>query len=138
VLPEDFTHFTSQKIRFPASLSDDVPYRLDAQLSKASFVRTARTFRPDLPLYREASKLLHLASVWTFQQHVQMTLSVRQASGFPSKTQLWKDCCNRSDDVDSRPNVLIHKASIAFKIQTSRRQSTWSGRASIRYRNCVH
>jgi len=39
--------------------------------------------------------------------------------GFPSKTQIWEDHWNRLDDVDSRPNALIHKASIAFKIQTS-------------------
>jgi hypothetical protein len=34
---------------------------------------------------------------------------------FPSKTQLWEDRCNRPDDVDSRPDALILKASIAFK-----------------------
>jgi len=50
-----------------------------------------------------------------FQQHVWTTLSARQASGFLSKTQLWDDCCNRLEDVDSRLDVLIHKASIAFK-----------------------
>jgi hypothetical protein len=77
-------------------------------------------------------ELLQLASVWTFQQHVQMTLSVRPAMGFPSKTQLWEDCCNRPDDVDSRPNALIHEVSIAFKIQMSGRQSSWSRRTSIR------
>jgi hypothetical protein len=32
-----------------------VTYRLDAQLSKASSIRTTRTFLPDLPLCREAS-----------------------------------------------------------------------------------
>jgi hypothetical protein len=32
-----------------------VIYRLDAQLSKASFVRTTRTFCPNFPLCREAS-----------------------------------------------------------------------------------
>jgi hypothetical protein len=32
-----------------------VIYRPDAQLSKASSVRTTRTFRPDLPLFLEAS-----------------------------------------------------------------------------------
>jgi hypothetical protein len=95
-------------------------------------------FPPDLPLCREASKLLQLASVRTFQQHVRKTLSVRQASGFLSKTQLWEDHCNRPDDVDSRQDALIHKASIAFKIQTSGRQSAWSGRASIKYGNCMH
>jgi hypothetical protein len=42
------------------------------------------------------------------------------------------------DDVDSCPDALIHKASIAFKIQTFWRQSAWSGRVCIRYGNCVH
>jgi hypothetical protein len=63
-------------------------------------------------------ELLQLASVRMFQQHVRTTLSVRQASGFLSKTQLWKVCCSCPKDVDSRPDALIHKASIAFKIQT--------------------
>jgi hypothetical protein len=83
-------------------------------------------------------KLLQLAFIGTFQQHVGTTLSVRPATRFPSKTQIWEDLCNRPDDVDFRLDVLIHKASIAFKIQTSGRQSSRSGRASIIYGNCVH
>jgi hypothetical protein len=55
VLPKDPAQFTSYKNRFPASRLDDVIYCLDAQLSKASSVQTTRTFRPDLPLCREAS-----------------------------------------------------------------------------------
>jgi hypothetical protein len=51
--------------------------------------------------------------------------------GFLSKTQIWEIRCNGPDDVESCPDGLIHKASIAFKIQTS-------GRACIRYGNCVH
>jgi hypothetical protein len=47
------------------------------------------------------------------------------------------DQFNRLDDVDSCLDALIHMASIAFKIQTSRRQSSWSRRACIRYENCV-
>jgi hypothetical protein len=84
----------------------------------------------DLPSERPPSSVLRSfelfqsTSVWTFQQHVQTILSVRPAMGFPSKTQIWEVCCNR-------PDALIHKASIAFKIQTS-------GRACIRYGNCVH
>jgi hypothetical protein len=70
--------------------------------------------------------------------HVRTTLSVWQASGFLSKTQLWEDCCNHPDDVDSHPDALIHKASMAFKIQTFERQSAWSGCACIRYGNCMH
>jgi hypothetical protein len=83
-------------------------------------------------------ELLQLVFVRTFQQHVWTTLSVRQASGFLSKTQLWEDCCNRLDDVDSRLDALIHKASIAFKIQMSGCQSAWSGLTCIRYGNCLH
>jgi len=83
-------------------------------------------------------ELLQLASVRTFQQHVRTTLSVRPATGFLSKIQIWEDRCNRPDDVDSCPDALIHKESIAFKIKTSGRQFSWSGRVSIRYGNCVH
>jgi hypothetical protein len=83
-------------------------------------------------------ELLQLASVRTFQLHVRTTLNVRQIMRFLSKTQIWEDRCNRLDDVDSRPDALIHKASIAFQIQTFERQSSWSGRASYLYGNCVH
>jgi hypothetical protein len=78
-------------------------------------------------------ELLQLASVWTFQQLVRTTLSGRPAMGFSSKTQIWEDRCNRPDDVDSRPDALIHNASCAFKIQTSRQQPSWSGRARYLY-----
>jgi hypothetical protein len=60
-------------------------------------------------------ELLQLASVWTFQHHIQTTLSVRPAMGYLSKTQIWEDRCNYPNDVDSRPNMLIHKASRAIK-----------------------
>jgi hypothetical protein len=80
-------------------------------------------------------ELLYLASVRTFQQHVRTTLSVRQASGFLSKTQLWEVHCNHPNDMDSHPDALIHKASISFKIQTSGRQSSWSKPAKPWYGN---
>lgn len=83
-------------------------------------------------------KLLQHASVQTFQQHVWTTLSVRQASRFLSKTQLWEDRCNRPDNVDSHLDELIHKASIVIQIQMSGRRSSWSGCSCIRYGNCVH
>jgi len=84
-----------------------------------------RTFRPDLSLCREVLNCSNL-------QHVRTTLSVRQALGFLSKAQLLEDRCNHPDDVDFRPNALIHKASIAIQIQTSGRRSSWSGRACIK------
>jgi hypothetical protein len=83
-------------------------------------------------------KLFQLAFVRTSQQHVWMPLSVRLAMGFLSKTQIWEDSCNHSDDVDSCPDALIHKASRAFKIKTSGCQSSWSGCLSFIYENCVH
>jgi len=83
-------------------------------------------------------KLFQLASFQTFQQHVQTPLSVRPAMDFLSKTQIWEDICNRPGDVDSRPDMLIHKASSAFKIKTSRLQSSWSGHACYTYGNCLH
>jgi len=83
-------------------------------------------------------ELLQLASVQTFQQQVWTTLNVRPTMGFPSKTQIWEDCCNYPDNVDSRPESLIHKTSHAFKIQRSGSYPSWSGRASYLYGNCVH
>jgi hypothetical protein len=83
-------------------------------------------------------ELLQLASVWTFQQQVRMLFSFRSTMGFLFKIQIWEDNCNRPNDVDSRPDALIHKASHAFKIQTSGRWSSWSGRLSFIYGNCVH
>jgi hypothetical protein len=67
-----------------------------------------------------------------------MTLSVRLSFRISFQTQILEDYCNRSNDVVSRPNALIHKASIAIQIQPSGLQSAWSGRACIRYGNCVH
>jgi hypothetical protein len=94
---------------------------------------------PSGPSFMSRSfELFQLASVRTFQQHVRTTPSVQPAMRFLSKTQIWKDRCNRPDDVDSRPDALIHKASCAFKIQTTGRQHSWSGRASYIHGNCVH
>jgi hypothetical protein len=78
---------------------------------QASSVRTTRTFCPDLPLCQEASNCSSLHPSGRF----------RSAMGFLSKAQIWEDSRNCPDDVDSRLDALIHKASRAFKIQTSGR-----------------
>jgi hypothetical protein len=83
-------------------------------------------------------ELLQLASVRTFQQPVRTTLSVRSSFRISLQTQRWEDCCNRPDNVDSRLDALIYKASITIQIQPSGRQSSWSGREKIKYGNCVH
>jgi len=58
--------------------------------------------------------------------------------GFLSNTQIWEDSCNHLDDVDSRSDALIHKASRAFKIKTFGLQSSWSGRVCYTYGKCMH
>jgi hypothetical protein len=83
-------------------------------------------------------ELLQLASDRTFQQHVWTTLSVRLTTRFLSKTKIWEDRYNRLDVVDFRSDEFINKASIAFTIQTSGHQYSWSGRVSIIYESCVH
>jgi hypothetical protein len=155
VFPEDSAQFASQKIRFPASRPDDVSSRSNAQLSNASAIRTTcQTVRTPIRLKHHpfgrhgfpsgpssvsrSFELLQLASVRTIQQPVRMILSVRSSFKISFQTQIWEDCCNCLDDVDSRPDALIHKASIAIQIQTSGRQSSWSEQVCIRYGNCLH
>jgi hypothetical protein len=140
-VPEDFAQFASQKIRFPAS-------RPDAQLSNTSTVRTHIRlkhhpsgrcgFLSGPSSVSRSFELLQLANVQTIQQPVWTTLSVRSSFRISFQTQIWEDCCNRPDDVDSLPDEIIHKASIVIQIQTFGRQSACSGRACIRYENCVH
>jgi len=62
---------------------------------------------------------------------VRMAFSVRQAKGFLSKTQIWEDGYNCSDDVCSPPDDILDKASRAYKVQPSGHQSPWSGRSSL-------
>jgi hypothetical protein len=82
--------------------------------------------------------------LWSFQgslfqfpvsrpDDVQWSISFR----FSFQVQIREDWCNRPDDVDSRPEALIHKARIAIQIQPSGRQLAWSGHAFNRYGNCV-
>jgi len=125
VLPEDSAQFTSQKNRIPCSRPKDVIYHLDAHLSKASSVRTTRTFRLNLPLCPDVSRA-----------HPEDTqCSTSYGISFQNKNM------GRSLQSSGRcglPSGRAHMASIAFKIQTFGRYCSWSGRVSIRYGNCVH
>jgi hypothetical protein len=105
-------------------------YRPDAHQTKAS--PSGRCgFPPGPSSVSRSFKLLQLL-------YVRTTLSVQSSFRISFQTQIWEDYCNRLDDVDSRPDALIHKASIAIQIQTSKRQLAGSERACIRYGNCVH
>jgi hypothetical protein len=150
---EDSALFSSQRFRFLASRPDDVSSRPDAQL----FIVPSRpddvTFRPDV-LQTKASSvrtmcfyvrtllcieklLFQLASVRTFQQLVKTTLSVRSSFRFSFQKQIWEDCCNCPNDVDSRPDALLLKVSLQFKLNHPDVGLPWSGRAYDRYGNYV-
>jgi len=138
VLQEDFVRFSRQFISVPWQRSGR-RHILSGRPTVQSIIRSDDENFPSGPSTVSRSfELLQLASVRTFQQYVRTTLNVRPAMRFLSKTQIWEDRCNRPDDVDSCPDAIIHMASIAFKIHMSGRQSSWSGRASYLYGNCVH
>jgi hypothetical protein len=82
-------------------------------------------------------ELFQLASVRTFQQPVRTTLNVRPSFRFSFQNQIWEDCCNRPDEVDSHPDALLLKASLRFKFNRPDANLPWSGRAYDRYGNCV-
>jgi len=89
-------------------------------------------------------ELLQLAYVQTFQQPVWTTLNVRSSFKISFQTQIWEDCCNRPDDVDSRLDALLLKASSQFKFnrpdaiyhgldaQSLYKEITCSGRGNVR------
>jgi hypothetical protein len=64
-------------------------------------------------------------------------LSVFDQASDSFQVQIWEDCCNRPNDVDSRPDALFYKARIAIQIQPSGSLLAWSGRAFNIYGNCV-
>jgi hypothetical protein len=64
-------------------------------------------------------------------------LSVLDQVSDSFQIQIKEDWFNSSDDVESRPDALLHKVRITIQIQPSERLSAWSGRASNRYGNCV-
>jgi hypothetical protein len=75
---------------------------------------------------REASNCSSLNMSGCFSSTSRRLSIFDKLQGFFPKNMLWKDRCNRPENVDSRPDMLIHKASIAFKVQMSGRQSAWS------------
>jgi hypothetical protein len=55
--------------------------------------------------------LFQLASVQMTQQPVRMTLSDRSSFIFSFQKKIWEDCYNHFDNVGSRPDALLLKAS---------------------------
>jgi hypothetical protein len=137
VLLEDSAQFPSQRNRIPCIRSDNV-ISFQTLNSPSIIYPDDENFQCGPSSMSRSFKLFQVASVRTFQQYVQTPFSVRLAVRFLSKTQIWEDSCNHLDDVCSRPDTLIHKASRAFKVQPFGRQSSWSGRSSFIYGNCVH
>jgi hypothetical protein len=151
-IQKSFGRFCKSESQFPSSHLDDVSSHLDAHLSTVPAVRTTCyivwtsdrpsiirpddvDFCPDPPLYREASVLACIRpdDSAACPDDVQWSISFK----FFFQVQIREDWCNRPDDVDSRPDALIHKARIAIQIQPSGHQSAWSGCAFNRYGNYV-
>jgi hypothetical protein len=150
---------SNQSVQFPCICPTDVVFRLDAHQSATS-VRTMRTFRPNAHQCLEASNSssLHLSGcngissgrssefekIPMFQwirpddmlyrpDAIQCLTSIRV---FATRHSYGKTADHSY--VWSRPDDVLHKASRAYKVQPSGRQSSWSGWSSIRYGNCVH
>jgi hypothetical protein len=123
---------------------DDVVYCPEAHLSTVPAIRTMchtvwtpdrpSIIRLDPPLYREASVRSCVGPDVSAARsdNVQWSISFR----FSFQVQIREDWCNRPDDVDSRPDALIHKARIVIQTQQSGRLSAWSGHTFNIYGNC--
>jgi hypothetical protein len=130
--------YKSENLRFPVSRTDDraipsgrpsvhcsirpndVPYRPDARQTKHHMsgrrtfsVRTSTVSRSYCPSPYPSGCL----------SRPSRRLSVIDQIRILSKFNLREDCFNRPDDVDSRPDALIHKARIVIQISPSGRQS---------------
>jgi hypothetical protein len=97
-----------------------------------------RGFPPGPSSVMRSFELLQLAYIQTFQQPIRTTLRVRPSFRFSFQNQIWEDCHNRQDDVDSRPDALLLKESSQFNLNRPDASLPWSGRAYDRYGNCVH
>jgi hypothetical protein len=139
-----------RRIRFPISCPDDVSSRSDAYLSTVPFVQTTcLTVRtPSQTNHHPSGRRSFPSGPFTISRSSCSSLhhSGRLSSPFGrlsvidqlqilSKFNLREDCFNRLDDVDSRPNVLIHKARIAIQISPSGRLSALV-RTRVK-RNCL-
>jgi hypothetical protein len=80
--------------------------------------------RPDAHLSIVPAVRTTCHTVRTFQQPVQTTLSIRPSFRFSFQNQIWEDCCNSPDDVDSRLHALLLKGKFAIQTQPSGRRST--------------
>jgi hypothetical protein len=113
---------------------DDMSYRPDTHQTKVSSVRTTwipvQTFlcveklrtapaciRPDVSAARPDDSQCLPSFRFSFQK------------------QIWEDYCNRPDEVDSCPNVLLLKVSSQFKFNRLDASLPWSRRAYDRYGN---
>jgi hypothetical protein len=120
------TAFKTEDFRVPVSRPDDVSSRSDAHLSL--FHPSGRRAIPSgRPTYQASSVRTTCIPVRTFNvsrsycsslhpsgrlNSPSGRLSVIDQSQILSNFKIREDCFNRPDDVDSRPDALIHKARI--------------------------
>jgi hypothetical protein len=87
---------------------------------QASSVRTSCIFVRTFTVSRSYCSSLHPSGRFSSPSG---RFSVIDQLWILSKFKIREDCFNRPDEVDSRPNALIHKARIAIQISPSGRQS---------------
>jgi hypothetical protein len=113
-----------------------VSYRPDTHQTKASSVRTTwipvRTFLC-IEKLRTTPACIHPDVSEARLEDSQCSTKLQ----ISFQNQIWEDCCNRPDDLDSRPGALLLKASSQSKFNRPDASLPWSGCAYDRYGNCV-
>jgi hypothetical protein len=71
------------------------------------------------------------ASVRTMWQYRPNAIQCSTSNRVLSQTQIWEDSYNRPDDVCSRPDAILDKASHAEEVQPSIRQTPWPGPSNL-------
>jgi hypothetical protein len=127
-----------QRFRFPVSRPDDRAIPSGRPSVHCSTRPDDVSYRPDTRHTKHHPSRRHTFSVRTSTvsrsycfslypsgrlNNPSGRLSVIDQIRILSKFNLREDCFNRPDEVDSRPNALIHKARIAIQISPSGRQS---------------
>jgi hypothetical protein len=110
----------SENLRIPISCLDDRAIPSGRPTDQASSVRTTYIYVRTITISRNYCSSLHPSGRLNSPSG---RLSVIDQLQILSKFNLREDCFNRPDDVDSRPDALLHKARILIQILPSRRQS---------------
>jgi hypothetical protein len=125
--------FASQESRFPAIRPDNVSFHPDAHLSILQAIWTTyhKVRTPDRLKHHPSGRSGFPSRRCGF---LSGRLSVFDQALNSFQNQIWKDCCNRPDDVDSGSDACQHGSDVHstdMKI-ACRRSTVWTCEALIR------